>query len=175
MLMCASLVTAAASILKATTTQTMSTSLTEPQYAASLAALWSGIEQILVIIMASVPPLRAIAKIEFPALRSVSSSLVNLLGRHGSGGSKKSSAASGGIIRKKDNRSKNYSDLEQNIYIEGHMHNVTTHWQVSGQAFCTQPGIAPVYFYQGSTQNLTRNGAHSTVRGNDRFIVNYEN
>ncbi|KAL2756631.1 hypothetical protein ACRALDRAFT_1075523 [Sodiomyces alcalophilus JCM 7366] len=60
LLMALSLVTAGASIMKTITTPRSDTGNTEDaQYNASLAVLWSGIEQSLVIIMGSIPPLRA--------------------------------------------------------------------------------------------------------------------
>lgn len=64
LLMCASIVTVAVSIMKTITVQNQSAALTEPQYASGIAALWCGVEQMMVIIMASVPALRAASKIE---------------------------------------------------------------------------------------------------------------
>ncbi|ROT39594.1 hypothetical protein SODALDRAFT_331707 [Sodiomyces alkalinus F11] len=60
LLMGLSLITAGASIMKTITTPRADTGNTQDaQYNASLAVLWSGIEQSLVIIMGSIPPLRA--------------------------------------------------------------------------------------------------------------------
>ncbi|KAL9620256.1 MAG: hypothetical protein Q9160_005155 [Pyrenula sp. 1 TL-2023] len=73
LLMCTSLITVAASILKAITLQTVSADYRQPQYSASLAALLVGIEQTLVVIMASVPALRAISKVDIPIFSHLSS------------------------------------------------------------------------------------------------------
>ncbi|KAI1274579.1 hypothetical protein F5Y07DRAFT_410194 [Xylaria sp. FL0933] len=66
LLICTSLLTAAASITKAWSTPTVSADLTEPQYASSFGALWSDVEQTLVIILGSVPTLCAAAQVNFP-------------------------------------------------------------------------------------------------------------
>lgn len=63
LLMALSLITAAASIMKTITTPRSDTGNSEDaQYHASVAVLWSGVEQSLVIIMGSIPPLRAKVK-----------------------------------------------------------------------------------------------------------------
>lgn len=100
LLMCTSFVTMTASIIKILTLQTTAADLTEPQYSSSLAALWSGVEQTLVIIMASVPVLSAASQIKFPVFSRLGSSLASRFGRHSS---KKSSTASS---------SRYYRDLE---------------------------------------------------------------
>lgn len=91
-LMAASLLTMAASIMKAVNAQ--SSSATDAAYDASTSVLWSAIEQSLVIIMGCVPPLRALSKLEFPALRTFGESLASLVGR-GSANRSRSNLKSG--------------------------------------------------------------------------------
>lgn len=92
-LMCTSLITMAASILKATGLQTTAAQLKEPEYASSLAALWSGLEQTLVIIMASVPALTAATKIKIPFFSRLASSFSRSFSRYST---KKSETTSNG-------------------------------------------------------------------------------
>ncbi|KAK3314584.1 hypothetical protein B0H66DRAFT_641951 [Apodospora peruviana] len=63
-LLSVSLLTAAASILKTLVVQKLSSQTPEPQYTSNLAILFSNLEQISVILMGCVPPLRA-AVVEF--------------------------------------------------------------------------------------------------------------
>ncbi|KAH7308400.1 hypothetical protein B0I35DRAFT_360525 [Stachybotrys elegans] len=58
-----SLITVAASILKATRVQNVSSELSEPQYAASIATLLSGMEQTLVMLLGSIPAACAVSKL----------------------------------------------------------------------------------------------------------------
>lgn len=69
-LMAASLFTMAASIVKTVITQTSTAAASQKQ--ASIAFLWTAVEQNMVIIMSCVPPLRAVTKLSprlFRALR----------------------------------------------------------------------------------------------------------
>lgn len=61
LLMAASLFTMAASIVKTIITQTSEAAAS--QYQASIATMWTAVEQTMVIIMSCVPPLRAITKL----------------------------------------------------------------------------------------------------------------
>jgi hypothetical protein len=101
LLMCTSLVTMVASIMKAITLQSTSTELAEPQYTSSLAALWAGVEQNLVIIMASVPTLSAASKMKLSIFSRLGSTLSSRFSRFRS--SNKGSSA---------NSSRHYNDLE---------------------------------------------------------------
>ncbi|KAL2043495.1 hypothetical protein N7G274_003802 [Stereocaulon virgatum] len=73
------LFTMVASIMKTLTSQS-SAKTADSEYNASIAVLWSAVEQSLVIIMGCVPPLRAVTKIQFPRLRSLAESLVRIIG-----------------------------------------------------------------------------------------------
>jgi hypothetical protein len=73
-----SLVTMTASILKTVTAET-SRGGQNAEYTASLGALWSAIEQSFVIIMGSIPPLRPLAKVEWPRLRSLGKKLTGMV------------------------------------------------------------------------------------------------
>ncbi|KAH8897332.1 hypothetical protein GQ53DRAFT_887691 [Thozetella sp. PMI_491] len=102
-LMAASLLTMAASILKLIAVQGASDLKPDAQYNASLEMLWVGLEQTFVIIMGCVPSLRSVLKLD--GFRSLSSSLSSFLRR-----GDKSKASS------MDNKSDpgTYSDLEMN-------------------------------------------------------------
>lgn len=78
-LMAASLFTMTASVMKCVTSQ--SSSATNAAFNASLAVLWSGIEQSLVIIMGCVPPLRALSKLDFGVFEDLRTSIASLVGR----------------------------------------------------------------------------------------------
>lgn len=65
LLMAASLFTMAASIVKTIITQTSEAAASQHQ--ASIATMWTAVEQTMVIIMSCVPPLRAITKL-YPRL-----------------------------------------------------------------------------------------------------------
>lgn len=101
LLMAVSLFTMAASIMKAVTSQ--SSSATDAAYDASTAVLWSAIEQSFVIMMGCVPPLRALSRLEFPALRTLGESLASLVAR-GSNNRSRSNLKSGATVA--------YYDLE---------------------------------------------------------------
>lgn len=66
LLMGVSLFTMTMSILKTLVVQGSSHFSTQAEYNASLGALWSSMEQACVVIMGSVPALRAITKLELP-------------------------------------------------------------------------------------------------------------
>ncbi|MCJ1432482.1 hypothetical protein MMC27_001839 [Xylographa pallens] len=68
--------TMTASIMKTVTSASPST---DSSYGSVGPIIWSTIEQCLVIVMGSIPPLRAIAKIQFPSLRSIGYSMRNML------------------------------------------------------------------------------------------------
>jgi hypothetical protein len=80
LLMCTSLLTAAASITKAWSCQSVSAELEEPQYASSSLALWAGVEQTLVIILGSISALCSASKLNFPFFNRFRSSIASLLG-----------------------------------------------------------------------------------------------
>lgn len=77
-IMSVGLFTMAASIMKTVTSQSHAKAA-DSEYNASVSILWSAIEQCLVIIMGCAPPLRAVSKIQFSKLRSLSQSLVRLV------------------------------------------------------------------------------------------------
>lgn len=144
-LMCASLVTMVASIMKAITLLPSAAELQEPQYASTMAALWSGVEQTLVIIMASVPCLSAVKKLQFPLFSRLGSVFS---GRFSRFSTKRSTTASS---------SKYYQDLELN--------NI-------GQ---TVPSTTTVTHYkEDPTQSLVGNMKPATgVQRTDEFSVTY--
>jgi hypothetical protein len=131
LLMGTSLVTMAASILKVTSLQTVSSDTKEPQYTASLGALWANVEQTLVIMMASVPALRSMSMINFPAFSRLRSSIVTRFAYN----SKKSSATSSS-----PSQSGHYYDLEMNEAGVGVGTNttITYYREGSGQDLVTE-------------------------------------
>lgn len=144
-LMCASLVTMVASIMKAITLLPSAAELQEPQYASTMAALWSGVEQTLVIIMASVPCLSAATKIQFPLFSRLGSVFSSRFSR--SSTNKSTAAVS----------NKYYQDLELNTM---------------GQAV---PSTTTVTHYkEDPTQSLVSNMKPSAgVQRTDEFSVTY--
>ena len=101
LLMTASLLTMAASVLKLIAVQGASEITPDVQYNASLEMLWVGLEQTFVIIMGCVPSLRSVFKLD--GLRSISSSLSSFLRREKSQSSSLDTSDAGA-----------YSDLEMN-------------------------------------------------------------
>lgn len=54
----------------------------DPQYAASLTALFAGGEQACVILLGCVPPLRNLLKVDYPSLRTLGASFSSLFSAH---------------------------------------------------------------------------------------------
>lgn len=79
LLMSLSILTVVASIMKTIMTQKISSETVEPQYTSTLSALFSNLEQLSVIVMGSLPPLRAsFVNFEFKGFKSLGSSLASL-------------------------------------------------------------------------------------------------
>ena len=89
-LMALSIFTMVASIMKTVTSQTNSGE-TDPQYSASLAILWSGVEQGLVIVMGCIPPTQAYLK-DLSVWRSISGSMASILGKGSSRNTRRNSS-----------------------------------------------------------------------------------
>lgn len=87
-MMSMSLVTVVASIMKTLTSQGYSPDDEEVQYEASIAILWSALEQTLVILMSCIPPLRAAAKVKIPWLRNLKTTFAGSKASDGSHGSR---------------------------------------------------------------------------------------
>ncbi|KAK6844450.1 hypothetical protein PG995_014560 [Apiospora arundinis] len=107
MMLAGSLVTAALSIQKTTIVQGGPHYSSDAQYHSSLGVLWSILEEDFVIIMGCVPTLHGMAKLDYPFLSNLSSSISSFV--KGSRG-KKSSVSWG------YNSSGAYRDLEMNNY-----------------------------------------------------------
>lgn len=117
LLMSMTIVTMVASIMKTVTSASAPTTGTDVQYAQSLGVLWAGIEQTFVIIMGCVPALRSFANLDFHFLRSISESLVSLLGKTRSRPDSHKSIPSDQSLARAA-----YYDLERNTHRLGRLH-----------------------------------------------------
>jgi hypothetical protein len=169
LLMCTSLITMAVSIMKAITLAKVS-GVAEPAYTSSLSALWAGLEQTLVIIMASVPALSAITKLNL-GIRRLTSSIAKSLnlsgGRTGndSKGSKLTNSTADSMAGMKPARG--YQDLEKNSFGS---HNNRHGNQVAGSPF----GSAVAYYDESNEMVPLKSTASVRVRRTDEYTVEYD-
>ncbi|KAK7917920.1 hypothetical protein PG985_009794 [Apiospora marii] len=164
-----SLVTAVISIQKTVIAQGGPHYTTDAQYHSSLGVLWSVLEENFVIIMGCVPTLHGMAKLDYPLLSSLGSTLSSLVrgSRRGKKSSASSSSAAGGGMGDSHGRQPGgaYRDLEMNKYETG-MAGVS-HALVGN-------GPAVTHGSSESVKGLFREAASTQVLRTDEFRVSYD-
>lgn len=158
LLMCTSLITMAVSIMKAITLAHVS-GVKEPAYSSSLSALWAGLEQTLVIIMASVPALSAVTKLNL-GFRRLTSSLARSLGRSAGRSADRSGKDGKSRLSSTDSSAGIHSDLEKNSY--NMSHNMSQHSREESRGHHVVP-----------SSNLSKQTSPAQVMRTDEYTVSY--